>query len=57
MGFIYRRRKRVGGSSWLNLSRSGASLSERAGRVTFNSRGAGRIRLAKGLSFRFGRRR
>jgi hypothetical protein len=57
MGFSYRRRKRLGGNTWLNLSKSGASVSKRVGRVTLNSRGGGRIRLVKGLSFRFGKRR
>lgn len=53
MGLVYRRRKRLGRASWLNLSRSGASVSKRVGRVTFNSRGGGSVRLGKGLSFRW----
>jgi hypothetical protein len=53
MGFVFYRRKRLGRSTSLNLSRSGASVSKRLGRLTLNSRGRGRIRLAKGLSFRF----
>ena len=56
MGFTYRRRKSIGSGSWLNVSKSGASVSKRVGRVTLNSRGGGRIRIAKGLSFRFGKR-
>jgi hypothetical protein len=40
----------------LNLSGSGASVSKRKGRVTVNSRGGGSIRIARGLSFRWGRR-
>ena len=57
MGLSYRRRKRLTPTSWLNLSKSGVSASERIGRVTLNTRGGGRIRIAKGLSFRFGKRR
>lgn len=57
MGFQYRRRVRIGRSSWLNLSRSGASVSKREGRVTVNSRGGGSVRILRGLSFRWGRRR
>ncbi len=57
MGLIYRRRKRIGHNSWLNLSKSGVSGSTRIGPVTMNSRGTGRIRIAKGLSFRFGTKR
>jgi hypothetical protein len=57
MGWSYRRRVRLGGGAWANLSRRGASVSKRVGRVTFNSRGGGRVRIMRGLSFRFGRRR
>jgi hypothetical protein len=53
MGLIFRRRIPTGRTSWLNVSRSGVSASKRVGRVTVNSRGQGRIRIAKGLSFRF----
>lgn len=56
MGLQYRRRKRLTGTSWLNVSRRGLSVSKRAGRVTLNSRGGGSIRIARGLSFRWGRR-
>ncbi len=55
--FRYRKRVRLGSGSWLNLSGRGASVSRRAGRMTFNSRGGGSIRILPGLSFRFGRRR
>ena len=57
MGFRYRRRVRLGRSSWLNVSGSGVSASKRKGRVTVNSRGGGSIRVLPGLSFRWGRRR
>lgn len=57
MGLNYRRRVRTGRTSWLNLSKSGVSASKRLGRLTVNSRGGGSFRIAKGLSFRFGRRR
>ena len=52
MGLIYRRRKRLGRSSWLNVSKRGASVSEKVGPVTVNSRGRVRVRLGKGLSWR-----
>jgi hypothetical protein len=52
MGLIFRRRKRLGRNSWLNLSTRGASVSEKAGPVTINSRGGIRVRLGKGLSWR-----
>lgn len=53
MGFSYRRRVRLGRSSWLNVSKRGLSTSKRLGRVTVSSRGRGSVRLGKGLSFRF----
>lgn len=56
MGIQYRRRKSLGSGLFLNLSKSGASVSKRKGRVTVNSRGGGSVRIAKGLSFRWGRR-
>ena len=57
MGFQYRRRKSLGHGTHVNLSKSGASLSKKAGRLTLNSRGGGSFRIAPGLSFRFGKRR
>ncbi len=53
MGFTFHKRKRLGRSASLNLSKSGASLSKRVGRTTVSSRGRGSVRLGKGLSFRF----
>jgi hypothetical protein len=53
MAIQYRRRVSTGRNSWLNFSKSGVSASRRAGRVTVNTRGQGRIRIFKGLSFRF----
>ncbi|HEY3717457.1 MAG TPA: DUF4236 domain-containing protein [Jatrophihabitantaceae bacterium] len=57
MGLIFRKRVKLTDDTAVNVSRSGASVSRRVGRVTFNSRGGGRVRIAPGLSFRFGRRR
>lgn len=57
MGLQYRRRKSLGLGSWLNVSKRGVSVSKRTGRVTVNTRGGGSIRIMKGLSWRWGRRR
>jgi hypothetical protein len=57
MGFVFRKRVPLGKDGALNPSRSGASASKRIGRVTVNTRGGGRIRIAPGLAFRFGKRR
>ena len=53
MGFVFRSRKRIGKETFLNMSKSGASVSKRVGRVSLSSRGRGSIRLFKGLSYRF----
>ena len=53
MGLVWRRALRLGRSSRLNLSRSGASLSTRRGAVTLNSQRRGSLRLPFGFSFRF----
>jgi hypothetical protein len=56
MRFVFRRSLAFGHGTRLNLSKRGASVSKRIGRVTVNSRGGGSIRILPGLSFRFGRR-
>jgi len=53
MGFVFQRRKSLGKGKTVNVSKSGASVSKKAGRVTVNTRGRGSVRVAKGLSFRF----
>lgn len=52
MSIQYRRRMPLGSRTHLNVSKRGASVSRRAGRVTVNSRGSVRVRLAPGLSWR-----
>ncbi|GEP40616.1 hypothetical protein NPS01_42790 [Nocardioides psychrotolerans] len=52
MGFTFNRRKRLGRNT-LNVSKTGASLSRRAGPVTLSTRRRGTVRLGKGLGFRF----
>jgi hypothetical protein len=50
----FRRRLKLGRTLWLNLSKSGVSLSGRKGPVTMNSRRRGNVRVAKGLGWRGG---
>ena len=57
MGFRFNKRVRLAKGTGLNLSKSGASVSKKVGGVTLNSRGTGSVRIAKGLSFRFGQKR
>jgi|GEM_PF-4368903 len=54
MGFSYRKSVRAGKGRRVNLSKSGASVSQSVGPVTVNSRGRFSVRLAKGLSYRGG---
>lgn len=60
MGLQYRKRQSLGGGTRLNYSASrrgpGMSVSQRVGPLTLNSRGRGSLRIAPGLSFRFGKR-
>jgi hypothetical protein len=57
MGFSFRKSTGIGRGRRVNVSERGASVSQRVGRVTVNSRGTGSIRILPGLSFRFGKRR
>jgi hypothetical protein len=57
MGLTFRKSVGLGRGRHVNLSKRGASVSQRIGRVTVNSRGGGAIRILPGLSFRFGKRR
>jgi Protein of unknown function (DUF4236) len=57
MGLQYRRSKSLGNSRRLNVSKRGLSVSQRVGPLTLNSRGRGSVRIAPGLSYRFGRSR
>lgn len=57
MGLVFRRSMRLGKGSRVNLSKRGVSVSQRAGRVTVNSRGRVTVRLLPGLSWRIGGRR
>ena len=57
MGFIFRKRVKLGKNGHVNISKSGASVSEKLGPVTVNSRGRVTVRILPGLTFRFGKRR
>lgn len=52
MGLSFRKTVRLGKKSKLNFSKSGVSVSRKAGPVTVNSRGKVTIRLGKGLTWR-----
>ncbi|GAA0189726.1 DUF4236 domain-containing protein [Glutamicibacter creatinolyticus] len=52
MGFVFRKRKKLGKGLTLNVYKSGPSVSKKAGPFTLSSRGNLSIRLGKGLGFR-----
>lgn len=56
MGFTFRRSISFGRGMRLNLSKGGASVSKRVGRLTASTRGNYSFRLMKGLSYRSRRR-
>lgn len=52
MGLVFRRRKQLRGGRTLNVSKRGASVSQKAGPFTVSTRGRGSMRLGKGFSWR-----
>ncbi|GAA1472968.1 DUF4236 domain-containing protein [Corynebacterium felinum] len=52
MGISFRRRKKIGKNTHLNMSKSGASITHKIGPLTINSRGRVTLRLGKGLTWR-----
>lgn len=52
MGISYRKRIKIGNSTFLNVSKSGISISQKVGRITVNSRGTTNINLGKGVTYR-----
>jgi hypothetical protein len=52
MGFIFSKRKKVGKDTTANVSKSGVSVSRKAGPISVNSRGKTSVRLGKGLRFK-----
>jgi hypothetical protein len=56
VGLQYRTSRTVGRGTRINASGRRLSVSQRVGPLTFNSRGSTSLRLAKGLSYRVGRK-
>jgi hypothetical protein len=56
MSLQYRRSKSLGKGARVNFSKSGVSVSKRVGPLTLNSRGRGSVRIAPGVSYRFGKK-
>lgn len=52
MGLSLKKRIKIGKSTFLNVSKSGLSISQKAGPVTINSRGQISVNLGNGVSYR-----
>ncbi|MGO4230147.1 DUF4236 domain-containing protein [Arthrobacter sp. YAF34] len=52
VGLGFRKTVKLGKKTRLNVSKSGISVSRKAGPVTINSRGRLTVRLGKGLTWR-----
>lgn len=52
MGLVVRKRIKLDNGTYLNLSKSGVSLSKKIGNVTVNIRSGVTINLGKGVSYK-----
>ena len=52
MGISYRKRIKMGDGTFLNISKSGISVSKKVGKTTINSRGTTTINLGNGITYK-----
>lgn len=52
MGISYRKRIKIGDDTYLNISKSGISVSKKVGKTTINSKGTTTISLGNGMTYR-----
>lgn len=52
MGISYRKRIKIGKRTFVNISKSGISISLKIGEVTINSRGRATVNLGNGVTYR-----
>lgn len=52
MGINYYKRIKIGDGTFLNISKSGISVSQKIGRITINSRGTTTVNLENGITYR-----
>ena len=52
MGISYRKRIKIGDGTFLNISKSGVSVSQKVGKTTINSRGTTTVNLGNGITYR-----
>ena len=52
MGINYRKRIKIGDDTFLNISKTGTSVSMKRGKATINSRGTITLNLGGGMTYR-----
>lgn len=52
MGLSFKKRIKIGNGLYLNVSKSGVSISKKIGNTTINSRGTTTINLGNGLTYK-----
>ena len=57
MGFSFYKRIKIGDGTFLNISKSGFSISQKVGKATINSRGRTTVNLGNGLIYRTSRKK
>ena len=57
MGISYRKRIKIGDGTFLNISKSGVSVSQKVGKTTINSRGTATVNLGNGITYRTPKKR
>ena len=57
MGFSFHKRIKIGNCTFLNISKSGFSISQKVGKATINSRGRTTVNLGNGLIYRTSRKK
>lgn len=57
MGFSFHKRIKIRNGTFLNISKSGLSISQKVGKTTINSKGKMTVNLGNGLIYRTSRRK
>ncbi len=57
MGISYHKRVKIDKGTFLNISKSGVSVSKKLGKVTVNSKGNVTVNLGNGLTYRINKKK
>lgn len=52
MGISYRKRIKIADGTYLNISKTGTSISQKVGDITINSNGTTTVNLGDGVTYR-----